>query len=76
MSVHCSECHEPLRADDKTASGPDGNVHYACFKRGTAQGKEITLDSLMEDIGHLKRRVQELEQTVQHHDRSIDFKVG
>lgn len=79
MSVNCSECHQPLESDmreNPITSGPDGDIHYRCFKRMQGQGKEISLDSLMEDVGKLKRRVQELERTVQHHDRSIDFKIG
>lgn len=72
----CSDCNEPIRGDEKTATGPDGVVHYRCFKRGTAAGKEITLDSLAREIGRLKRRVQQLEQTSAEHERNIDFRIG
>lgn len=72
----CSDCNEPIRKDDKTASGEDGVIHYQCFKRGTAQGREINTLTLMEDIGRLKRRVQDLERQVEMHDRNIDFRIG
>jgi hypothetical protein len=72
----CSDCNEPISADDKTATGSDGVVHYRCFKRGTAQGREINMMTLMDEIGRLKKRVQDLEQTVKMHDRNIDFRIG
>lgn len=72
----CSECAAAIAPDDQTATGPDGIMHYKCFKRGTAQGREITLASLSEEVGRLKRRVQDLEQTVQHHGANIPFRIG
>lgn len=72
----CSNCDKPIADGDKTASGPDGEIHFTCFKRGTAHGREITLESLSAEIGKLKRRVQQLERDVAHHDRNIDFRIG
>lgn len=72
----CSACGKTIISGEQTASGPDGLIHYLCFKRGTAQGKEITLMSLSKEIGQLKKRIQDLERTVATHDRSIDFRIG
>lgn len=69
----CSDCNKPIKYTDKTAEGPDGLVHYTCFKRMQGQGKEIDLD---DEISKLKRRVQNLERELGHISRSVDFKVG
>ena len=81
--MRCSDCNQPIADDDLTATGPDGVIHYACFKRGTAHGEAIDLSSLHETIGMLKKRVQDLErvtkaheQTLEHHRRNIPFRIG
>ena len=72
----CSACNQEIATGDKTAHGPDGTIHYRCFKRGTAQGEEITLMSLHQELGALKRRVQELEQRLTRDERDIPFRIG
>lgn len=72
----CSWCGKDIAAEDRVAEGPSGTVHYQCFKHGTAHGEEITLFSLYEHLGALKKRVQDLERIVEGHDRSIDFRIG
>ncbi len=37
----CTECGLPILVGDKTASGEKGEMHYACFKHGTAHGREV-----------------------------------
>lgn len=81
--MRCSTCHEPIARTDATASGPDGESHSACAKRMTAQGQAIDLQEAFEEIGHLKRRVQELErvtdeqaETLLDHARDIPFRIG
>ncbi len=74
--MRCSDCNEYINHGDETASGPDGLVHARCAKVGKAHGREVDLFSLLEDIGRLKKRVQELEREVEHHHRNIDFRIG
>lgn len=72
----CSDCGKEITSTDKAARGPDGEVHYACFKRGTAQGKEVSLMSLHQELGALKRRVQDLERRLTRDERDIPFRIG
>jgi hypothetical protein len=60
MKIICAACNQPL-GDAKTASGSGGEIHYKCFKRGTMQGEEIDLLSLLDKITHLEKRTQDLE---------------
>lgn len=72
----CSACGKDIGIGETVAKGPDGDMHYRCFKRGTAHGKEITLATLSEELGALKRRVQQLEQRLTDDERDIPFRVG
>jgi hypothetical protein len=74
--MKCSTCNDYIQHGDKTASGPDGLSHERCAKLGKAHGQEIDIFTLHEEIGHLKKRVQDLEQQVERHDRNIDFRIG
>lgn len=74
--MRCSTCNEHIQRGQQTAHGPDGFSHAECAKRGKAQGQVIDMLVLLEEIGRLKARVQELELEVTHHSRSIDFRVG
>ena len=72
----CSDCNLPIGRDEKTASGTSGLIHYQCFKRGTSQGHEINIMTVMDAIEALQKRVQDLERQVEMHDRNIDFRIG
>lgn len=69
----CSSCNEKIEKEDKVAHGPDGTIHYECFKGNQMEGEKI---DLYEEITKLKKRVQDLEREVERHDCSIDFKIG
>lgn len=72
----CSTCNEPIGYREKTAHGPDGESHERCAKIGKARGVKIDVFSLDEEISKLKKRVQELERTVEHHAANIPFRIG
>lgn len=39
----CTDCGLPIGPDERAARGSDGDMHYRCFKRGTAHGREVKL---------------------------------
>jgi len=39
----CIECGKTIEEGSKTAIGRDGEMHYRCFKVGTAHGREVRM---------------------------------
>lgn len=72
----CSICRREIEAGQQVAEGPSGTVHYRCFKRRTAHGREVNLMTLSDDVANLTRRVQWLEQRLTDDERDIPFRIG
>lgn len=72
----CSACDKYIGVEEQTATGPSGVIHSACFKCGTAHGEAIDLLTLADELGRLKKRVQDLERTSEHHAQNIPFRIG
>lgn len=39
----CVDCGKEILDGSMTATGPSGEMHYRCFKVGTAHGREVKM---------------------------------
>jgi len=62
--IICADCGHTIQPGEEIAHTPGGIVHARCAKIGKAQGREITILSLYQEIQALKLRVQMLEQAI------------
>ena len=69
----CADCNQPIEKGQTTATGPAGEIHHRCFKRGTAHGEEISLFTLVTKIEQLQKRVQDLERQLELTERKADW---
>jgi len=59
--ILCADCGKTIQPGEDIAHTPAGIEHARCAKIGKAQGREITMLSLYQEIQALKLRVQALE---------------